>query len=686
MNTFVFDNDLAGIPPPAMCPPADWGEPIEGLPMLPPPKRFLLPGSTFHVSDDTTYHFYLNKEKKPQNSDAVDVSTSKLRVYKDKLQLIRAKFFFKRHTNCMAEQKAGFSMLTYSIEKRALYVITSLKPNNRWIKTIRRVSLNKFCIKRLEFYDRPHRERWVTALYDAVKRDIPDVYDECDDMRNRIIALIMQHRMDKGIPGLDDLFIENLGHVTSTKYADNLVRNSGIYDITTCEDEDAIGLAVRRMQRRTVYKFLPTLKKTGSMVKAFKVLFGEHFSRTLMKIMTNMPINHIGNGNEARFISQYNQLAPTGAKHMLSGLLKKEEYKDATRLAHQISVVMAALDAGNISPEIASNWSKTMSKIDAVINWMSWKDIYSMAEQLRTRVRPSRFNSLADVMALHDAYTRLIVALGGKGNSLNLPPEELVFLPADVPKEYNGYKVYQLLSQADLTLESEMLGHCVAGYAEGCMMGHSILVSLHDADDNKTWTVQYTGDDCSYIQAEGKTKNDLGRGRTYPSGDIVDSVIKPLGKAIHRAESNKPLSYSMRADLRTKHVTMLHGLITIEESTLEDDVVEEHIEAVNCQLERVVEVINLMNRKVPPSNEHLLQLVAKIDAEGADRYLSKRNRPRAEPALIAAPAVPRAIPLEDIVAHIECDLEPAPPVGRVLDDAGTIRYIAPGNDNDDVPF
>lgn len=643
MNTFVFDHALAGVLPPQGDHPlaslqraTDWGPPITGLPMLPPPKRFLLADSTFHVSPDTTYHFYQEKDRKPQNADAVDIRTSKLRIYPDKLQLIRAKFFFKRKTNCMTEVKMGFSMLTYSIEKRALYIIQMLKPNKRWIKTLRRVSLNKFCIKRLEAYERSHKDRWITALAAAVKRDVPDVYDECSISQNRIIALIMQHRMGKSIPGLNDLFINNLAVVTSTRFVEDLVRSSSIPNSTT---EKEVTTEVRRMQRRTVYKFLPALKETGSMTKAFKALFGKHFNRTLMKILTNIPIQHIGDGNEAQFISGYNTRAPTGAKHMLSRLLKEEEYELANGLVHQIAVVMSALKYNTISPEIVSNWAKTMSKIGKVINWIRWKDIYSMAEQLRTRVRPSRFNSLADVNALHDAYTRLIVAAGGKGNNLNLPPEELVFLPADVPEEYNGYKVYQLLSQADLNAESEAMGHCVAGYAEGCMFGHSIIISLHDAADFIVWTAQYTGDDCTYVQAEGKVDEEWGKGRIHPPQDIIDTVLKPLGRAIHRAESNKPLSYSMRADLRTKLISMTHGLVVIEESTLENDVIEGHMEAVNCQMERVVEVVNLINHKVPPSNEHLLQLVAKIDAEGADRFLTKRSHNL--PAVpVGAPAPP----------------------------------------------
>lgn len=672
MNTFVFDHALAGVLPPQGDHPlaslqraTDWGPPIAGLPMLPPPKRFLLSGSTFHVSTDTTYHFYQEKDRKPQNADAVDVRTSKLRIYPDKLQLIRAKFFFKRKTNCMAEVKMGFSMLTYSIEKRALYVIQALKPNNRWIKTLRRVSLNKFCIKRLEAYERSHKDRWITALAAAVRRDVPDVYDECSIPQNRIIALIMQHRMGKSIPGLNDLFIDNLAVVTSTRFAEDLVRSSNISNSTT---EKEVAAEVRRMQKRTVYKFLPALKETGSMTKAFKVLFGKHFNRTLMKILTNIPIQHIGDGNEAQFISGYNTRAPTGAKHMLSRLLKEEEYELANGLVHQIAVVMSALKYNTISPEIVSNWAKTMSKIGEVVHWIRWKDIYSMAEQLRTRVRPSRFNSLADVNALHDAYTRLIVATGGKGNKLNLPPEELVFLPVDIPEEYNGYKVYQLMSQADLTTESEVLGHCAAGYAEGCMLGSSILVSIHDSKDEKLWTVQYSGHDFSYIQAEGKALDlDDGNGvgltrRVHPSQDIVDSIIKPLGRVIQIRESKKPLSYNMRADLRTKLISMMHGLVVIEKSTLEDNMIEEHIEAVNCQIERVIEVVNLINRKVPPSNEHLLQLVAKIDAEGADRFLTKRNHNL--PAVpVGAPAPPAEM-LEVAPRAVAYDFEAVPVVAE----------------------
>lgn len=669
MNTFVFDHELAGVLPPQGDHPlaslqraTDWGPPITGLPMLPPPKRFLLPGSTFHVSTDTTYHFYQEKARKLQNADAVDIKTSKIRIYPDKLQLIQTKFFFKRKTNCMTEVKMGFSMLTYSIEKRALYTIQSLKPNKRWTKAIRRVSLNKFCIKRLETYDKSHKDRWIAALAAAVKRDVPDVYDECSIPQNKIIALIIQHRVGKGIPGLNDLLMDNLGHVVSTTYFNDLVQRDG----TTGPTETEVTAAVKRMKQKTVYKFLPALKDTGSMVKAFKALFGKHFNRTLLKIMTHISVHHIG--DNALFISRYKDLAPTGAKHMLSRLLKEEEYELANGLVHQIAVVISALKHDNVSPEIVSNWSKTMSRIGTVINWITWKDIYSMAEQLRTRVRPSRFNSLADVNALHDAYTRLIVATGGKGNKLNLPPEELVFLPVDIPEEYNGYKVYQLMSQADLTTESEVLGHCAAGYAEGCMFGRSIIVSLHDLKDEKLWTVQYSGHDFSYIQAEGKVLDlDDGDGvgltrRVHPSQDIVDSIIKPLGRVIQIRESNKPLSYSMRADLRTKLISMMHGLVVIEKSTLEDNMIEEHIEAVNCQIERVIEVVNLINHKVPPSNEHLLQLVAKIDAEGADRFLTKRSHNL--PAVpVGAPAPPAEM-LEVAPRAVAYDFEAVPVVAE----------------------
>ncbi len=126
MNTFVFDHALARTQVPSTGQPTgDWGPHIPGLPMLPPPKRFLLPGSILHTSADTVYSFHQMGQRRPHLADVVDVEVSKIRIYPDKLQLIRTMFFFKRHTNTMSEVKGGFSMLTYSIEKRALYIITS---------------------------------------------------------------------------------------------------------------------------------------------------------------------------------------------------------------------------------------------------------------------------------------------------------------------------------------------------------------------------------------------------------------------------------------------------------------------------------------------------------------------------------------------------------------------------------
>ena len=75
----------------------------------------------------------------------------------------------------------------------------------------------------------------------------------------------------------------------------------------------------------------------------------------------------------------------------------------------------------------------------------------------------------------------------------------------------------------------------------------------------------------------------------------------------------------------------------------------------------------MLNQKVPPSNDHLLQLVAKIDTEGADRFLTKRNR-AANP----------------IINMADMELEAAPPVP--LGPNAQLAEHQPGNDEDDFPL
>lgn len=669
-----------------------------GLLMLPPPKRFLLAGSTFHTSPDTMYSMYQAvRTRRDEHKHAVEVESNKIRIYDDKLQLIRATFFFKRDTNMMSENRAGFNMLTYSIKKKALYSIHSYKSiNGRFSKIVRRISLNKFHINNMQ-YTGKYVDRWVDALYNAVKKDVPDVRDECNDRTGRIIALILQHRVGKGIIGLNDTLMENLGHLVSADYALRLVQKDEKRSNVVPSDEDEYDAHVRTMKmvnklkQQTVYKFIPTLQKTGSMNKAFKILLGDSYSRAIMYIVMNYNLDVITGGREDRFISDYESLVPTTAKHILSRYIKRDDKIRAKVFIENLARMLLSMEFDEAPGYVVANWVKTMKRIGIVINWNTWKDLYRMATQLRIRVRPSRFTCINDIEVAHDAYSRLLQTTDSY-DRLNLPPDMLTFIEVDAPSDYRGYKVRQLLSKDELETESKVMGHCVHGYGDRCMRGSSIIFSVVDKFTNTPWTVEYSGVDSQYMHGEGI-------GRERPIDEMIVEILRPLGEELLRKESKKPLSYKVRSGLRAHQLNMLYNMDCIDQLPVDDNVnqndVDKHIEMLNCKAERLVHVNRLINRDKPPTNEVLVKLLSKIDSDEADDYLIQATRtPRAprlehpgrplQATLLPGPRYPANRQHAD---DLELGIDPEEPGTRVITAALGIDLDTNLPDDDNyIPF
>lgn len=643
-NRFIFDHVLAGTDkyferpirysgdwgylqfdkPKLMTPQVGSDTPNLGLLMLPPPKRFLLEGSHFNTSPDTVYNVYRTaRTRRPGNECAVNVESNKLRIYEDKLQLIRATFFFKRDKNMMSEDKAGFNMLTYSIKKKALYSITTKKNlNDRYVKTLRRISLNKFHIHSMH-HDSGQFDRWVSALHDAIKRDVPDVYDECNHDKSRIISLIIQHRMGKGIQGLSDQLIDNLGHITSMDFALHVQKDTiGPYinGESIDSEQKRTMAAVNKHKKDTVYKFLPTLEKTGSVNKALKVLLGKHYSRTMIQLIQKFQLDMLTQGREDKFVSSYNSMVPTTAKHMLTKYVRNNENGKASTLIAELANALVSMEFDEAHEYVIANWVKTMKRIDNVIRWTMWKDMYVMAEQLHIRVRPSRFITANDAQRAHDGYSRLMRTVGNN-NNLDLPVHMLNFIEVDAPDTYKGYIIRQLVSQADLTTETDHMGHCVHSYGDRCMRGGCVIFSVQNENGDSRWTVEYSGDDFSFRHAEGI-------GHSSPSNDFRDEFLRPFGKELYKRESKKPLSYRLRSGFKADYISLLYSIDVTEdvELTMIEEDLEKVFEMHNCRLERLAQINRLIESDTPPSGATLVHLASKIGVDQVDNFLIRNNQ------------------------------------------------------------
>lgn len=591
-----------------------------GLPILPPPKRFLLEGSVLHVSPDTIYRFHRKcRDRRPEHKDAVDVTSYKVRIHDDKIQLIRASWFFKRDVNVMAERKVGFHMLTYSAKTKGLYHIRNWPTGNkRYHKRVRRISLNKFHVE-LDAYDSNQVKRWFEALRAMVKKDVPDVCDESANMRTGVIKLILQHRVGKAIQGLDETFIENLGHLVSDNHHRNALHDEVQYEMGI--DQALVEADVRKRKRATVYKFIPTLQKTGSVNKAMKALLGKHYNRILVKLIYSFPLYNACRGREDKFISKYKNEIPNGIKHLLAKGFKDHNYDDVESLLVGMGRMLNDLEYDRtISHDVVANWAKVMVKLETVVDWTIWKDIYSMSAQLGLRVRPTRFTSVRDIRNLHDEYSRLIGATSN--NSVgNLPKSLLTFLEIGTPEEIGDYAIHQITSQIDLDVEGDLMSHCVASYGHKCMNGSSVIISIRNKENKRRmFTVEFSGRDFTLIQAQGYNNE-------IPDRELDDTLFNSLTNALRNAESKKPLSYQMRANFKFKQLSIMRGLDTIEDLTIDEEVIEKQLEMVNCRLERLIQINTLIDSPNPPSNQELVELASKIDIEAVDNLLYQ-HRPR----------------------------------------------------------
>jgi hypothetical protein len=308
---------------------------------------------------------------------------------------------------------------------------------------------------------------------------------------------------------------------------------------------------------------------------------------------------------------------------MLTKYIRNNDNTKIETLISQLTDLITSIKLGEAPDHVVANWVKTIDRLDHVINWTTWKDMYRMAETLRVRIRPSRFMNEEDVQRIHDGFSRLLQV---NNNSLTVPKHKLNFIEVNAPDTYKGYTVKQLTSQTDLSKETDIMGHCVHTYGNKCIVGNSVIFSLQSEHNNERWTVEYSGDNFRYIHGEGANHR-------APSVDLKEEILIPLGKEIGMKEASKPLTYRMRSGFHAKYLHMLYTINTIEE--IENNFTElelgRQIELINCNLERLAEINKLIKSDNPPPNRTLIELASKIDVNQADDFLIQSNA-QAHPA------------------------------------------------------
>lgn len=663
-NLFFFDYDLACTEIYFMCETyviPQWKPPDPKILALPPPKRFLKEGSRFHTSPDTVY--WMEGDRSSRKEHCCHANVYKFRDDKPgKIQLIQCTYYFDRRNNMMKQMKGTLKIYTYIPAKRALYIITNeptgynsaLKPK-KYVKRTRRVSLNYLHLAGLQNFPRDYVTRWVNAIYKTVKRDVPDVCAENKDLSRRVIELVIQHRVGKSIPGLSSNLMSNLANVVtqafSVQIASKNFPNIPMYNGNgnVSQINPVILAEALRIKKKTVYKFLPVLKKTGSTKKAFKVLFGKYYFNTLRKLMEQIRFS-ASCDEMVEFITRYNDDVPTSLKHMINHHLDIDS-NETERLVNRVvvptsrtmwlvnSIISMLKDKDNTLPHVINNWTRTMMRLKIDIAWRTWRDMYDMSVTLGRRVRPARFKAIEDVNALHDRYNNMIAAMNVPIAGIAL--ELLVFLKADVPMTLPNckYLFVQLLTPTELEQESQVMGHCVRGYSNSCASGASIIVAVRDEDGEAVWTLEYAGSNFKYLHGQGVSGDEH---RPAPSEYELTEFIYPLGKEIAKREGKKSLSFVIRAKMilhlqkmwadvdRLEYFSGMKCVVTVDEE--DGDV----FERCNRNIERLLVIHQMIEQNAHPGL--IVDKITELEQESEEDALDLTGIPVGDP-LPPAPAV-----------------------------------------------
>lgn len=637
-NCYNFDWQLAGVEPPPQGEINMFGEwedwiyggnvkPDLSLLALPPPKRFLTTGSVYWVSPNVKYTF---NEPSKEHKFGTYICVKKYHNIDDtKLRLLKTSYLFLRNKGIMSEIKSKFSSLVYNVEIKILYLrqfkseyrhnkAGCITNKRRWVKSIIRLSINSAPLQMaLSNFNVLHRNKFIEDLKRIVSRDIPDVCDICKNPINRITALILQHRVGKGLVNLNDTCMNNLATISRRGFIAARVleikrESSGDinyqnYDAQHHEKD------IMKLKNNSLYKFVPTLKETGSLKKALKVVLGECYVGIYSKLLFDLDWNAISVGIETILI-KYKKQVPKSIQHYVVQALKTSPMDDFKTLFRE---VLDVARTAHVQEHIKDAWVRTVKRLNKIIPWRIWADTYRMGGELGVRIRPNNFSNIQDVFTLHDRFSQIIRRNRDITNKYLRIGENEMFIKVAYPAEFEEYKFRQILTSKELVEESDYMGHCVHSYNTNCIQGHSIIFSVIDPE-SKRWTVEYSGVDYTFTQAEGNKADNNGQ-RYFCPGNLIQEIFAPFVLTLTRLNTYRT-PYKMRCTLNLAIINVrksLYGLdkfidLDIPENTAQR--MEFDIHNYNCVLEDLIHLNKQVIDKTSVVNwsPKINELLAKI--------------------------------------------------------------------------
>lgn len=609
---------------------------------LPPPKYVLDVGSNLYFTGDVGWHMHYRVSGNSYKDGSVDLVKFKMNDTEDKIQLVKAVYWFNRKKNVLNDRSGKFKCLTYNKKTRNLYyVFRGLKNSiarrtaKRYMSNVRGILLDRATLA-VAISDTPVLllKSFISAMEKAVLKDVPDAYvpirpppkprkpwnfgghnrivvdtqdmDEGVFLQTKLFTLLLQHKSNTRLDWLTTDVLSNIGKLISIQGFEEQVTGTNILTERSLEYED-YQRYIKNERKRRVRKVVPALK-TGSLKTLTKSVCGEYYAKILLKLMGTLNVESHSWITLMKTL-HYDRM-PKFLYHWLSNLLNSGTNNDQ----EVISEILRTLSDLNTTNKQERNrtitilelWVKTSKRFlkqgGFTNTWFTWRDTYNMADRMNIRLRANKFKDEADVSRQH----RLLSELTNRDRSMLQDYADITFREFAIPdKEYDGFTFVQLRNVEELVNEGISMHHCVGGYADRCVPGNSIMFSMRKGNRGYV-TIELSGKSLPYTIYQKYSIDDV-----VVTNEFALELMGRWIKDVNKLHEKDGVSYSQKcknvAD-KLKAERRLKKLIELRDES--DKETLPHINAECDKLEQQLAKLAMETTRTPE-----LELEPEYDAD-----------------------------------------------------------------------
>ena len=622
---------------------------------LPPPKSVLDVGSelNFPSTNRSGWHMNYQVTGNAYKDSSVDLTKTKVNETDDKIQLVKAVYWFDQKKNVIGDRSGRFTCLTYNKKTKNLYYTsrrlkstTARRTSKRYVSQVQGILLNKMILATATIsVPRTILISFVNIVEKAVFKDVPEAYvptqpllkphkprnssgykmvvnslpfDEKEFLQTKLLALLLQHKANTRLDWLNTNVLSNASKLLALQGFEEQVTGTNAMAKLSLAYPEYLKYT-KNEHRRRVRKVVPTLKAGRSLKSLTKSVCGEFYAKILSKLISTVDLSTQSLVDVMKIL-HYGRM-PKFLYHWLSNLLNNgiEGQEVLESVILQILNTIGDLNVTNERERernitILELWVKTCKRFlrqNGFINtWFTWRDMYNMADRMNIRLRPNKFKDEVDVKHQHD----LLSELTNRDVSMLQDYADITFREFTVPdKEYDGFTFVQLQTADDLVHEGKTMHHCVGGYADRCVSGHSIIFSMRKGDRGYV-TIELSGKALPYHVHQQYSIDDV-----HVTNESALALINKWLKDINELHKEDTVSYAQECKNIDNTLKAEHGLEKLMglKGRANEDILP-YINSECAKLEQQLATLAIETTRIPePEPEDAPNIVDMINIDAA---------------------------------------------------------------------